>query len=148
MLPAVGANLHGGCPIRKNSPTRRDPANFAPMAKNVLGGDLEECSTQPLTGFFRNGKCDTCGDDRGMHTICAEMTDDFLRFSAAHGNDLMTPAPELQFPGLKPGDFWCLCLGRWLEAYTAGIAPRVCLEATHASVLEFVDLSTLKEYAT
>lgn len=100
----------------------------------------------PLTGFFRTGTCDTCADDRGMHTVCAEMTAEFLQFSRAQGNDLITPMPEYRFPGLKPGDFWCLCLGRWIEAYQQGIAPRIKLEATHASVLEFVDLDTLKRF--
>lgn len=104
------------------------------------------CSMDPLTGFFRTGTCDTCADDRGMHTVCAEMTAEFLQFSRAQGNDLITPMPEYRFPGLKPGDFWCLCLGRWIEAYQQGIAPRIKLEATHASVLEFVDLDTLKRF--
>lgn len=117
------------------------------MARNVLGNDLIECSADPKTGFFRTGLCDTCGDDRGMHTICAQMTGDFLEFSAAQGNDLMTPMPAFNFPGLKPGDFWCLCLPRWVEAYQAGKAPKVKLAATHASALEFVDLETLQKYA-
>lgn len=117
------------------------------MARNVLGEELIACSTDPMTGFFRTGLCDTCGDDRGMHTICAQMTEDFLRFSAEQGNDLTTAMPAYNFPGLVPGDFWCLCLGRWLQAHEAGMAPKVKLEATHASVLEFIDLSTLREYA-
>jgi uncharacterized protein (DUF2237 family) len=100
-----------------------------------------------MTGYFRTGLCDTCGDDRGMHTVCALMTADFLEFSAKQGNDLMTPMPAYNFPGLKPGDYWCLCMARWLEAYRAGVAPKVKLEATHASVLEFVDLETLQQYA-
>lgn len=116
------------------------------MARNVLGTDLIACSSDPLTGFFRNGLCDTCGDDRGMHTICAEMTAEFLEFSRQRGNDLTTPMPQYQFPGLQPGDFWCLCLGRWVEAYHAGCAPRVKLQATHASVLEFIDLEILSRY--
>jgi len=118
------------------------------MARNVLGGELIECSVDPVTGFFRTGKCDTCGDDRGMHTICAEMTDAFLEFSESQGNDLSTPMPEYHFPGLKAGDFWCLCLGRWLEAYEAGVAPRVKLAATHASALEFIDLEDLQRFAS
>jgi len=117
------------------------------MAKNVLGGELMVCSTDPVTGFFRNGKCDTCADDRGMHTVCALMTDDFLVFSREAGNDLSTPIPEYDFPGLKKGDYWCLCLMRWVEAYNAGMAPKIKLEATHASVLEFVELERLREYA-
>ena len=117
------------------------------MAKNVLGTDLISCSTDPMTGFFRNGKCDTRYDDEGMHTVCALMTDEFLAFSQEHGNDLSTPIPEFGFPGLKGGDYWCLCLSRWIQAYDAGMAPRVKLEATHASVLEFVELERLQEYA-
>jgi len=117
------------------------------MAKNVFGEDLASCSNDPTTGFFRNGKCDTCGDDRGMHTICAQMTSEFLKFSAERGNDLTTPLEEMGFPGLEPGDFWCICLGRWIEAFQSGVAPRIHLEATHASVLEFIDLDTLKRYA-
>lgn len=116
------------------------------MARNVLGESLVTCSEEPLTGFFRNGLCDTCAEDRGMHTICARMTDAFLRFSAERGNDLATPKPEYNFPGLKAGDFWCICLGRWVEAYKAGCAPLVKLEATHASVLEFIDLADLKKF--
>ena len=117
------------------------------MARNVLGTDLIPCSMDPLTGFFRNGHCDTCADDQGMHTVCAEMTAEFLVFSAERGNDLSTPVPQWNFPGLQPGDFWCLCLPRWIEAYQAGCAPRVRLEATHASVLEFVDRELLEQFA-
>ena len=105
------------------------------------------CSENPLTGFFRNGKCDTRADDHGMHTVCALMTDDFLVFSREHGNDLSTPMPEYGFPGLKGGDYWCLCLSRWIQAYEKGMAPQVKLEATHASVLEFIDFDRLQEYA-
>jgi len=117
------------------------------MAKNVLGGDLLPCSLDPLTGFFRNGKCDTRADDEGMHTICVQVTREFLAFSKAKGNDLSTPVSEWGFPGLKAGDFWCLCLARWIQAYDAGMAPKVRLESTHASVLEFLDLCLLREYA-
>ena len=117
------------------------------MARNVLGEPLIPCSTDPLTGFFRTGLCDTCGDDTGMHTVCALMTEEFLRFSVERGNDLVTPMPQYRFPGLKPGDYWCLCLPRWIEAYQAGCAPPVKLEATHASALEFVDLATLRDFA-
>lgn len=116
------------------------------MAKNILGTDLIECSVDPLTGFYRNGKCDTCGDDRGMHTVCARMTKEFLEFSQRQGNDLITPIPEFQFPGLQPGDFWCVCLTRWLEALEAGVAPPVKLEATHISALEFLDLEVWQKY--
>lgn len=100
-----------------------------------------------MTGFFRNGLCETCGEDRGMHTVCAQVTSEFLEFSAARGNDLSTPMPAYHFPGLQDGDFWCLCLERWVEAHQAGVAPPVKLEATHASALEFIDLAVLKEYA-
>ncbi len=117
------------------------------MAKNVLGGNLVVCSADPRTGFFRNGKCDTCGEDEGMHTVCVELTAEFLEFSRAQGNDLSTPIPEYGFPGLQPGDFWCLCLMRWVQAHEAGMAPRIKLEATHASAVEFIDLKHLKEYA-
>lgn len=120
---------------------------FLRMASNVLGSELISCSKDPMTGFFRTGNCDTCGEDTGMHTICARMTADFLQYSAGRGNDLISPAPEYGFPGLKPGDFWCICLNRWLEAHEVGMAPPVRLEATHASVLEFIDLDILKSYA-
>ena len=114
------------------------------MAKNVLGADLEPCSMNPITGFYRDGCCRASAEDLGMHTLCAVMTSEFLEFTRAAGNDLSTPRPEFDFPGLKPGDRWCLCLGRWLEALGAGKAPPVVLEATHASVVEFVDLDLLR----
>ncbi|MEY3001300.1 MAG: hypothetical protein RL648_1514 [Verrucomicrobiota bacterium] len=117
------------------------------MANNVLGTPLVPCSMDPMTGFFRNGCCDTTATDQGMHTICARMTEAFLEFSMARGNDLITPRAAFAFPGLRPGDQWCLCLGRWVEAMEAGLAPPVRLESTHASVLEFIDLETLKAYA-
>ncbi len=117
------------------------------MAKNVLGGNLVVCSADPRTGFFRNGKCDTCGEDEGMHTVCVEMTAEFLEFSREQGNDLSTPNPEYGFPGLQPGDFWCLCLTRWIQAYHAGMAPKIKLEATHASAVEFIDMEHLQAYA-
>lgn len=117
------------------------------MAKNVLGTDLEPCSLDPLTGFYRNGCCDTGAEDTGVHTVCAEVTADFLEFSAAVGNDLSTPRPEHGFAGLRPGDRWCLCASRWVEAYDAGIAPRVVLEATHLRSLEWIDLAVLQAHA-
>lgn len=117
------------------------------MASNVLGTPLEPCSTDPMTGFFRTGVCDTCAEDAGMHTVCAVMTREFLDFSRDRGNDLITPRPEWAFPGLKPGDGWCVCMARWVEALEAGVAPPVRLEATHISVLEFVDLATLRDHA-
>lgn len=118
------------------------------MAKNVLGGELETCNTDPMTGFYRDGCCNTGGEDVGLHTVCAEVTEDFLRFSKLKGNDLSTPNPMFEFPGLKEGDKWCLCVLRWKEALEAGMAPRVRLEATHISALEFVDLKDLQEHAT
>ncbi|MCA9035397.1 MAG: DUF2237 domain-containing protein [Planctomycetaceae bacterium] len=117
------------------------------MAKNVFGGDLLVCSSNPLTGFFRSGKCETCGDDAGMHTVCAEMTKEFLQFSYDAGNDLSTPRPEFRFPGLKPGDRWCLCLPRWIEAFEAGIAPKLMLKATHISAIEHISMDVLLQYA-
>jgi uncharacterized protein len=117
-------------------------------AKNVLGGVLENCSMSPLTGFYRDGCCNTGMQDEGMHLVCAEMTDKFLAFSKKRGNDLSTPMPEYDFPGLVGGDRWCLCVLRWKEAYEAGMAPRLNLRATHISTLEFVDLEVLREYAT
>jgi uncharacterized protein len=117
------------------------------MAKNVWGRELQVCSMNPKTGFFRDGCCHTSGEDRGMHTVCAVMTEEFLRFSRAMGNDLMTPRPEFDFPGLKAGQRWCVCLGRWQEALEAACAPPVVLEATHASVTEFVDREVLMAHA-
>lgn len=114
---------------------------------NVLGGPLESCSTEPLTGFFRNGSCDTCAEDRGSHTVCAVMTAEFLAFSKYVGNDLSTPRPEFRFPGLRPGDRWCLCAGRFLQAHEEGCAPRVDLRATHQRALEVVPLAALEEHA-
>lgn len=114
---------------------------------NVLGGPLAPCSTDPLTGFFRNGCCDTGPADRGQHTVCALMTAEFLAFSKYLGNDLTTPHPEFGFKGLKPGDQWCLCAGRFLQAHEEGAAPQVRLAATHARTLEVVPLEVLKGYA-
>ena len=114
---------------------------------NVLGETLEPCSMAPLTGFFRNGCCDTSDADRGSHTVCVVMTAEFLAYSRAQGNDLSTPRPEFGFAGLKPGDRWCLCAARFLEAYQAGKAPRVRLTATHRRALEIVPLDFLREHA-
>lgn len=116
------------------------------MAKNVFGEELEPCSMDPLTGWFRNGLCETGRDDHGLHCVCAEVTAEFLAFSRSRGNDLSSPAPEFGFPGLQPGDRWCLCIQRWKEAYEAGVAPRVVLESTHISTLEFVDLEVLQAH--
>jgi uncharacterized protein (DUF2237 family) len=116
-------------------------------AKNVLGRPLEPCSSNPLTGWYRNGCCDTGPGDMGVHVVCAVMTSDFLEFSRSCGNDLSTPVPEYRFPGLRPGDRWCLCAARWKEAFEAGRAPKVVLEATHMSALEFIDLDDLVLHA-
>ncbi|MEQ9461668.1 MAG: DUF2237 domain-containing protein [Phycisphaeraceae bacterium] len=117
------------------------------MAKNVLGTELAECSRDPLTGFYRDGCCRTGADDVGLHTVCARVTAAFLSFSKQAGNDLSTPRPEYSFPGLKAGDRWCVCVERWKEALEAGVAPPVVLEATHMSVLEFVEMDVLEEHA-
>jgi len=113
------------------------------MAKNVLGGELQVCSLKPMTGFYRDGCCRTGDSDYGVHVVCAQVTAEFLEFSKARGNDLITPAPIYNFPGLKPGDRWCLCAGRWQEAKVAGVAPPVILSATHISALEHISLSDL-----
>ena len=120
---------------------------MAETERNVLGEPLEPCSTDPLTGFFRNGSCAAGPDDAGRHVVCCEMTAEFLAFSKSRGNDLTTPHPEWAFPGLKPGDRWCLVAPRWVEAHGAGVAPRVALLATHEAVLRYTDLKTLKAYA-
>jgi uncharacterized protein (DUF2237 family) len=117
-------------------------------ALNVRGGALAPCSGDPLTGFYRNGCCDTGPDDTGMHTVCAVMTDAFLVYSKLAGNDLSTPRPELGFAGLRAGDRWCLCVGRWREALAAGVAPPVVLEATHEEALAVVPLDDLERHAT
>jgi hypothetical protein len=122
-----------------------------PIAKdaslNVLGEPLAPCSTAPMTGFFRNGACDTCPEDRGSHTVCAVMTDEFLAYSKYLGNDLSTPRPEFGFPGLKAGDRWCLCAGRFLQAHEEGVAPRIHLAATHLRALDVVPIDILESCA-
>jgi uncharacterized protein (DUF2237 family) len=114
---------------------------------NVFGEALEECGTRPLTGFFRDGCCNTSPDDRGLHTVCAIVTKEFLQFSKSRGNDLNTPLPQYGFPGLKPGDRWCLCALRWREAYEHGMAPKVVLECTHEKTLEHIPMDWLLENA-
>ncbi|HIK08675.1 MAG TPA: DUF2237 domain-containing protein [Oscillatoriaceae cyanobacterium M33_DOE_052] len=116
-------------------------------ASNVMGGKLEICCQSPMTGFYRDGKCRTGGGDIGMHVVCAKVTPEFLSFTKSRGNDLITPAPMFSFPGLQPGDCWCLCASRWKEALDAGVAPPVVLAATHASALEYVSLDELKQHA-
>lgn len=114
---------------------------------NVLGEPLIPCSMDPLTGFFRNGCCQTDASDRGSHVVCAVMTSEFLDFSLSHGNDLITARPEFQFPGLKPGDRWCVCASRWVEALRAGVVAQIVLEATHERILDHVSLETLVHHA-
>ena len=117
------------------------------MATNVLGGPLQSCCMDPVTGFYRNGRCDTGAGDHGVHVVCAVMTDKFLRFSKSRGNDLSTPVPQWGFPGLKDGDRWCLCALRWKEAQEAGCAPPVILEACHQRVLELIPMEALQAHA-
>lgn len=116
-------------------------------ARNVLGGPLEVCCTAPMTGYYRDGTCKTGAGDVGAHVVCAQVTEEFLEFTKSRGNDLCTPVPLFSFPGLNPGDRWCLCASRWKEAFDAGVAPPVVLSATHASALEYVSLSELKQHA-
>lgn len=117
------------------------------MARNVLGTELISCSTDPLTGYYRDGCCNTGGGDVGVHVVCARVTAEFLEFSASVGNDLSTPRPEFGFAGLRPGDQWCLCASRWAEAFEAGMAPPVVLAATHATALEWCRLEDLEAHA-
>ena len=117
------------------------------MRTNVLGTSLKCCCKSPLTGFYRDGYCRAGPGDHGLHTVCARVTSEFLQFSLQRGNDLVTPRAEMDFPGLEPGDHWCLCVQRWAEALAAGCAPPVVLEATHASALEFVNLDDLRAHA-
>ena len=114
---------------------------------NVYGKEIETCCDNPITGFFRNGLCDTCKEDLGVHTVCILATEDFLNFSKMVGNDLSTPNPEYDFPGVKPGDRWCLCALRWQEAYDQGKAPPVFLESTHEKTLKLVDIHLLQKFA-
>ena len=114
---------------------------------NVLGTELQPCSYDPMTGYYRTGCCENRGDDPGLHTVCARVTDDFLEFSRARGNDLITPMPQYGFAGLRPGDQWCLCATRWKEAFDAGRACGVVLEATHLSTLEYIDLADLRAHS-
>ena len=116
-------------------------------AKNVLGEELKTCCTSPMTGFYRDGKCSTGAGDVGVHIVCAQVTEEFLAFTKSRGNDLSTPVPAFNFPGLKPGDRWCLCASRWKEALDAGVAPPVVLSATHAAAVEYVSLDELKQHA-
>ena len=116
------------------------------MEKNVFGQELQICCSNPMTGYFRDGNCRTISEDTGTHTVCAIMTDEFLNFSASRGNNLISPIPLYNFPGLKAGDKWCLCVSRWVEAYEAGCAPNVLLEATNIKTLDYVSFEKLLEY--
>ena len=127
-------------PLDSTGGSRRQPSI------NVLGGLLAPCSADPVTGFYRNGCCDTGPDDAGSHTVCVVVTEAFLRFSRASGNDLSTPRPEFGFAGLKPGDHWCLCAPRWQEAFDAGKAPLVVLKASHLGALDYCELADLQRY--
>jgi uncharacterized protein (DUF2237 family) len=120
---------------------------FPGMAANVFGEPLQGCSDSPRTGFYRDGACNTGEHDVGTHVVCAEMTTEFLKFTARQGNDLSTPRPEFNFPGLNPGDRWCLCATRWQEARRAAVAPPVVLESTHITALEFVNMAELQAHA-
>ena len=125
----------------------RDHRQEAEQALNVLGQPLQPCGLDPLTGFYRDGCCNTGYDDTGIHTVCVRVTREFLTFSRKRGNDLSTPLPEAGFPGLRPGNQWCLCAGRWKEALDAGVAPPVVLAATHEETLAIVPLAELKRHA-
>lgn len=116
------------------------------LQKNVWGMELEPCCKDPITGYYRDGYCQTDPTDQGEHTICVVMTDAFLTFGKEMGNDLITPRPEFSFPGLKAGDCWCVCASRWMEAYEAGVAPKINLKATHEDMLQYISLSELKKY--
>lgn len=136
MVPAT--DLSGMSPL---------PETDAGRATNVFGEPLQPCSTHPMTGFYRDGNCHTGPDDAGLHLVCAVMTEEFLRFSRERGNDLLTPRPEFSFPGLRPGDAWCLCALRWKEALDAGQAPPVMLEATNEKVLDMLRMEDLVAHA-
>ena len=131
------------CIIAKNKPTE---INMSTMQKNVFGKDLQMASMDPITGYFRTGYCNTDGNDRGLHVVAAVVTKEFLKYSKSQGNDLMTPYPENNFPGLVPGNVWCLCVLRWKEALDKGVAPPVILEATNIKALDFVSLEELKAH--
>ena len=117
------------------------------LNKNVYGEPIEICSKQTMTGYLRNGSCETLDDDLGSHTVCAKVTSEFLEYSKNKGNDLITPRPELDFPGLKEGDKWCVCAMRWLEAYNDGVAPPILVRSTNILALEIIDIDLLKKYA-
>ena len=138
--------LIGLVPFFLNNFNTEDMRANGTATKNVLGEPLQVCCTNPMTGFYRNGSCETGPEDYGTHVICARMTEAFLDFTKSRGNDLSTPRPEYRFPGLKPDDQWCLCALRWREAYVAGFAPPVRLESTHEKALQFVSLEDLRKH--
>jgi hypothetical protein len=147
---AAYAGIRGLSAIKESAMLRDDSGHGGgrPEApRNVLGDRLEDCSMKPMTGFFRDGCCNTSREDVGSHTVCAVITAEFLEFSKSRGNDLSTPTPEFGFPGLRPGDRWCLCAPRWQEAMEAGQAPRVVLRATHEAALAYCSLADLKRLA-
>jgi uncharacterized protein len=125
----------------------KNTTNISSRPKNVLGSELQCCCTSPRTGFYRDGFCQTGPMDYGSHTVCAQVTAEFLEFSRSRGNDLITPIPSYDFPGLKPGDKWCLCVSRWREALEAGVAPPIVLESCHEKTLDVVRLEDLQQYA-
>lgn len=131
----------------QDRPPGNEPEDWKDTDLSVLGEPLEICGIDPMTGFFRDGCCSTGPHDHGSHTVCAEMTAEFLSFSRWRGNDLSTPRPEWHFPGLKPGDRWCVCAARWLEAYEAGVAPPVRLRSTHQAALRIVPFIALRQHA-
>lgn len=135
LIPLILMFFYGASPMAKQ-----------PTVQNILGTPLKSCCTQPMTGFFRDGYCRTIRADHGKHVVCAVITKTFISFTKSRGNDLTTPRPECDFPGLKPGDKWCLCALRWREAHEAGVAPPLIPESTHAQLLKFVDEKTLKKY--
>ena len=126
---------------------RESEAAMPGIDRNVLGGTLESCSLAPRTGFYRDGCCNTGPEDLGLHVVCTEVTREFLEFAQAQGNDLITPVPEYDFPGLEPGDRWCVCAATWRQAYEAGVASPVVLAATHEETLAVIPLAALKEHA-
>eukprot|EP00163_Fabomonas_tropica_P010634 TRINITY_DN20844_c0_g1_i1.p1 TRINITY_DN20844_c0_g1~~TRINITY_DN20844_c0_g1_i1.p1 ORF type:complete len:201 (+),score=6.84 TRINITY_DN20844_c0_g1_i1:355-957(+) len=134
-------------PVLSTTSATNNKTMSPPQSKNVYGGILAHCCSDPVTGFYRNGYCQTGTQDQGTHVACAQLTDAFLQFSKSRGNDLMTPRPEYSFPGLKAGDSWCLCAMRWTEALAAGVAPPLNLEATHERMLDFAPLNVLEQHA-
>jgi uncharacterized protein len=146
----MAANPKKKKPKRRNSTMNelKDTTNISSRPKNVLGTELQCCCTSPRTGFYRDGFCQTGPMDYGSHTVCAQVTEAFLEFSRSRGNDLTTPIPAYEFPGLKPGDKWCLCVSRWKEALDAGVAPSIILNACHEKALDIVSLSELNQHAS